>query len=91
MFNPTLKRGGITNQNEPKHASVYREQTLLEPYIGSIGSMTRRYKDTHTRMYGESHFMRITRSSAFPNEGIATQSWPIVAQYKVPLHSSHTS
>ena len=47
-------------------------RTLLEPYICSIGSKTRRYKDTSTHLDGQSHLMRITRTSAFPKEGIAT-------------------
>ena len=49
-------------------------RTLLEPYICSIGSKTRRYKETHTRLYGQSHLMRITQISAFPKEEIATHS-----------------
>ena len=56
----TLKRGGITGQSDPKHASVHGNLTPLDPHIGSIGSKTRRYKETHTRHAGQSHLMRVT-------------------------------
>ena len=45
----TPKRGGITGQSDPKHASVHGNLNPLDPYIGCIGSKTRRYKETHTR------------------------------------------
>ena len=76
------------NQNILAHIG---NRTLLEPYIGSIGSNTRRYKETHTPLDGQSHLMRNTQTSASPEEGIATNSYPISAQYKVALHSSHGS
>ena len=47
----TLKRGGIS-QSDPKHASVHENLTPPDPYIGSIGSKTRRYKETHNRHAG---------------------------------------
>ena len=45
---PTLRRGGITGQGDPKHASVHGNSTPPDPYIYTIGSKTRRYKETHT-------------------------------------------
>ena len=45
---PTPKRGGITVQGDPKHASVHGNLTSPNPYIGSIGSKTRRYKEPDT-------------------------------------------
>ena len=57
---PTPKRGGITGQSDPKHAIVHGNRTPPDPYIGSIGSNTWRYKETHTRQAGQSHPMRIT-------------------------------
>ena len=56
---PTPKRGGITDKSDPKHASVHGNLTPLDPYIGIIGSKTRRYKETHTRHAGQSHLMRV--------------------------------
>ena len=56
---PTTKRGGITVQSYPKHASVHRNLTPPDLYIRSIGSKTRRYKETHTRHTGQSHIMRV--------------------------------
>ena len=49
---PKPKRGGITGQSDPNILAYLGSQNLLDPYIGSIGSMTRRYKDTHTRHAG---------------------------------------
>ena len=40
---PTYKRGEITGQSDPKHASVHGNSTPPDPYIGSIGSKTRTY------------------------------------------------
>ena len=57
---PTPKRGGITGQSDPKHASVYGNLTPPDPYIGSIGSKIMRYKYTHTRHSGQSYLMRVT-------------------------------
>ena len=57
---PTAKRGGITGQSDPNHASVHGNLTLLDPYIRSIGSKTRRYKETHTHHDGQSHLIRVT-------------------------------
>ena len=57
---PTPKRGGITGQSDPKHASIHGIQTPPYPYIGNIGLKTRRYKETHTRHAGKSHLMRVT-------------------------------
>ena len=56
---PTPKRGGITGQSDPKHASVHENITRPGPYIGSIGSKTRRYKETHTWHAKQSHVMRV--------------------------------
>ena len=56
---PTPKRGEITGQIDPKHASVHENLTPLDPYIDSIGSKTRRYKKIHTRHAGQSHLMRV--------------------------------
>ena len=57
---PTPKRCGITGQSDPKNASVHRNLTPPDPYIGSIGSKTRRYKETHIFHPGKSHLMRVT-------------------------------
>ena len=86
----TPKRGEITGQSD-QHANVHGNLTPLDPYIGSVGSKTKIYKETHTRHAGQSHLMKITPTSAFPKEGITTHSYTIGAQSKVPLHSSHTS
>ena len=56
---PTLERGGITGQSDPKHSRIYKE-TLLDHYIGRIGSKTRRYKEINIRHAGQSHLMRVT-------------------------------
>ena len=47
-----MKRGGITGQSDPKHASIHGNLTPLDPYISSIGSKTRRNKESHTRHAG---------------------------------------
>ena len=57
---PTLKKGGITGQGDPKHASIHKNLTPPDPYIGSICSKTRRYKETHTQHARKSHLMRVT-------------------------------
>ena len=57
---PTLKRDEITGKSDPKHASVHGSGTPPDPYIGSIGLKTRRYKETHTHHAGHSHVMRVT-------------------------------
>ena len=57
---PTSKGGEITGQSDPKYASVHGNLTLPDPYIGCIGSKTRRYKETHARQAGQSHLMRVT-------------------------------
>ena len=57
---PTPKRGGITGQGDPRHASVHGDKTLLDPYIGIIGSRSSIYKETNTRHAGQSHLMRVT-------------------------------
>ena len=49
---PPFKRGGITCQSYPKHASVHRNLTPPDLYIRSIGSKTRRYKETHKQHAG---------------------------------------
>ena len=56
---PTPKRGRITGQSDPKHDSVQGNRTPADPYIGSIGSKTTRYKVTNTRHAGQSHLMRV--------------------------------
>ena len=65
---PTPKRGGITGQSDPKHASIHGNLTPPDPYIGCIGLKTRRCKETHTRQAGQSHLMRVTRTSALPEK-----------------------
>ena len=67
---PTPKRGGITGQSDPKHSSVHGNWTSPDRYIGSIGSKTRRHKETHTWHAGQSHLMRVTWTSSChdPNE-----------------------
>ena len=57
---PTQKRGGITSQSDPKHASIHGNLTPPDPYSGNIGSKTRRRMETHTRQAGQSHLMRVT-------------------------------
>ena len=57
---PTPKRGGITDKSDPNMLMYIGSQTLLDPYIGSIGSNIRRYKDTHTSHARQSHLMRVT-------------------------------
>ena len=47
---PTTKKGGITGQNDPKHASIHRNYTPPYPYISSIRSKTRRCKDPYPAM-----------------------------------------
>ena len=59
-FSPTLKKGGITGQGDPKHASIHKNLTPPDPYIGSIGLKTRRYMETHNRHDGQSHLISIT-------------------------------
>ena len=59
-ISPTPKRGGITCQSDPKYASLHGNWTSLDPYIGSIGSKTRIYKETHTLHARKSHLMRVT-------------------------------
>ena len=49
----------------PKTCQCKWELNPADPYIGSIGSKTRRYKEIHTRLDGQSHLMRITRTSPF--------------------------
>ena len=56
---PTPKRGGITNQSDPKHARVHVNLTPQDPYIGCIDSKTMRYMETHTRQARQSHLMII--------------------------------
>ena len=45
----THKRGGLTGQSDPKHASVNDNGTPQNPNVESICLKTRRYKETHTR------------------------------------------
>ena len=57
---PTPKRGGIIGQSDPINMLAYMGNlTPSDPYIGSIGSKTRIYKETHTRQARESHIMRV--------------------------------
>ena len=46
---PTSKRGVITGQSDTKHSRIHGNLTPPDPYIGSIGLKTGRYKETHTR------------------------------------------
>ena len=57
---PTSKTVGITGQSDPKIVAYIASRTLLDAYIGSIGSKTRRYKETRTRHAGHPHIMRFT-------------------------------
>ena len=43
---PTSKRGGITDESDPRNATVHGNLTPPDPYIGSIGSNTKTYKET---------------------------------------------
>ena len=63
---PTPKRGGLTDQSDPKHARVHVNLTPQDPYIGCIGSRNIIYKVTHTRQDRRSHLMRVTSTSALP-------------------------
>ena len=63
---PTPKRGGITSQSYQNMLAYIGSWTLLEPYIGSVGSNTRRYQDTHTWHAGQSHLMIVTWTCALP-------------------------
>ena len=72
---PRQKRDGITGQSETKkHANIYRELNPARFLYWLIGTKTRRYKETHTRLDGQSHLMIITQTSTFRKEGIATHS-----------------
>ena len=57
---PTMKRGGITGQGDQKYGSVHGNLTPPDPYIGSIGLKTGRYKETLTQNAGQSHLLRFT-------------------------------
>ena len=57
---PTSKKGEIMGQSDPKYDSVHGNRTPPNTYIGSIGSKTRRYKDTYTRHAGQSYLMIVT-------------------------------
>ncbi|KEH17221.1 ribosomal protein S4, putative [Medicago truncatula] len=46
---PTPKRGGIIGQSDLNMLAYIWSRTLLDPYIGSIGSWTRTYKDPTCR------------------------------------------
>ena len=63
---PIPKRGGITGQSDTIMLAYIGSRTLLDPYIGSIGSKTRIYKETHTWHVGQSHLMRVTWISVLP-------------------------
>ena len=54
VMKPTPKRGGITSKSDPKHASIHKNLTPPDPYIGSICSKTRRYKGIHNWHAGQS-------------------------------------
>ena len=56
---PTSKRGGVTGQSDPNMLAYIENQTLLDPYIGSIGLKIRRYKEIHARHARQSHLMRV--------------------------------
>ena len=55
---PTPKRGGITGKSDSNMLAYIGSQTLLDPYIGNIGSKTSIYKDTQTPYAGQSHLMK---------------------------------
>ena len=58
---PTPKRGGIIGQSDPINMLAYMGNlTPSDPYIGSIGSKTKRCIETHTRQAVQSHLMRVT-------------------------------
>ena len=82
---PTPKRGGITGQADPKHASVHGNWTLLDSYIGSIGSKTRRYKETHTWHAKQSHVMRVKWTTALP-EKKASPLIPSLSVLSIKFH-----
>ena len=54
---PTPKIGGITGKSDPIMLDI-ESRTLLDPYIGNIGSKTSIYKDTQTPYAGQSHLMK---------------------------------
>ena len=56
---PTPKRGKITDKSDLNMLEYIGSRTLLDLYIGSIGSKSRIYKDTHTRHAEQSHLMRV--------------------------------
>ena len=60
---PTLKRGGISCQSDLNMLAYIGSRTLLDPYIGSIGWNTVRYKYPHTQHARESLLMRVTWTS----------------------------
>ena len=63
---PTPKIDGITGQSDPKYSSVHGNWTPHDTYISSIGSKTRRYKDTRTRHAKQSYLMIVTWTSTLP-------------------------
>ena len=63
---PTPKKGGITVQRDPNMLVYIGSRTLLDPYTGTIGSKTMRYKETHIGHAIQSHLMRVTWTSALP-------------------------
>ena len=58
VIKPHTKIGGIIDQSDPKHASVYGNLTQPNPYIGTNGSKNRRCMETHTRNDGHSYLIR---------------------------------
>ena len=58
---PTPKRGEITGPSDLINMLAYMGNLIpRDPYIGSIGSKTRRCMETHTGKSRQSHFMRVT-------------------------------
>ena len=60
---PIPKRGGITGQSD-LNMLAYIGTNPTRSLYGSIGSKTRRYKETYTQHVEQSHIMRVTWTSA---------------------------
>ena len=80
---PTPKIGGVTGQGETKNIpSLLRWKPLASYYVGSITQRIGDLGKPLTHLDGQSHLVRITRTSAFPKEGITTHSYPIDVSIK---------
>ena len=73
IFYPHIKDvESPTNVNQNMLAYIV-SRTLLEPYIGIIGSKIKRYKETNTCLDGLYNLIRIIKTSVSSKEGIATR------------------